>query len=495
MEKVAIIEHNEKELKLSIFKVIGARKELALEQSQPLPIGKEVLKDELLSPQTKIKILDILKIYRKMIENFGVSHIIPVAMAIVAKARNYRGFMDEIYNNTGLSFSIMGEEDQIKYLFNSIVNSIDNAKGVFVYIGSFSSYVVKYNRRAIIDSVVVPFGTYNINEKDDINLDSLVKTFKKKLDVKNFISGEEEEIKFIGVGNSFLSMGKIAKKISRYSVDIDNNYVITNETLDKTYEFIKGIELDKIRKIKGVNYEDADKIAIGFALIKAVSEVLPMKEITISTADIRSGVLGVNVLSATQERFNDLLSNSLDNYLTFNKDEFSINENVHNLAIILFKQLKVMHKLPRYYVKPLRIAAYMYDSGKSINIEEYAKHGLEKILYSDIKGATHRELLIAGFICVCQNLDEFSLNEWIKYKDILTDEDLDAARKLGVIVKLAVNLNSSRNIIIQDVVCDILGDSIIMKTIVEGDASYEIIEGMKVAPDYKKVYKKSLQII
>ena len=137
----------------------------------------------------------------------------------------------------------------------------------------------------------------------------------------------------------------------------------------------------------------------------------------------------------------------------------------------------------------------MYDSGKSINKEDYTKHGIEKILYSGINGASHRELLIAGFICVCQNLDEFSLNEWIKYKDILTDEDLDAVRKLGVIVKLAVNLNASRNIVIQDIVCDILGDSIIMKTVVEGDASYEIIEGMKVAPDYKKVYKKSLQII
>lgn len=495
MEKVAIIELNEKELKLSIFKVNGARYELALEQSQPLAIGKEIYKDELLAPQTKTKILEILKIYRKMIESFGVSQIFAVANSIVGNARNYRGFVDEIYNNTGLSFIIMSEEDQIKYLFNSIINSIDNAKGIFVYIGAFSSYVVKYNRRAILASAVVPYGTYNINEKEEINLDSIVKTFKKKIDVKEFISEDEEDVKFIGLGNAFLSMGKIAKKINRYSLDVDNNYQISNEVISKTYDFIKGLELDKIRKIKGVNYDDADKIALGFAMIKSLSEVLPMKEITISTANIRAGVLGVNVLSATQERFNDLLSNSLDNYLTFNKDEFSINESVHNLAITLFKQLKVMHKLPRFYVKPLRIASYMYDSGKSINKEDYAKHGLEKILFSDIKGASHRELLIAGFICVCQNLDEFSLNEWIKYKDILTDEDLDAVRKLGVIVKLAVNLNASRSITIQDIVCDILGDSIIMKTVVEGDASYEISEAMKVASDYKKVYKKSLQII
>ena len=103
--------------------------------------------------------------------------------------------------------------------------------------------------------------------------------------------------------------------------------------------------------------------------------------------------------------------------------------------------------------------------------------------------------MIAGFIAICQNLDEFSLNEWIKYKDILTDEDLDAVRKLGVIVKLAVALNASRKHVIDDILCDILGDSIIMKTVTESDASFEIMEGMKVAQDYRKVYKKSLQII
>ena len=163
--------------------------------------------------------------------------------------------------------------------------------------------------------------------------------------------------------------------------------------------------------------------------------------------------------------------------------------------MILFKQLKVIHKLPRFYVKPLRIASFMYDSGKVINESNYSRYGFDMIVYSSIKGATHRELLIAGFICMCQNLDDFSLNEWIKYKDILTDEDLDAVRKLGVIVKLAVNLNASRNGVIKDIACDILGDSMIMKTVASGDASFEILEGMNVAQDYKKVYKKSLQVI
>lgn len=495
MEKIAFIEINEAFVNLSIFKVNGPYKKIVLTQNQPIQFGKEIYSNELLSPQTKNKVLDILKMYRKMIESFEVEKIYAFANDIITKARNYRGFIDEIYNNTGISFQILYDEDQIKCLFNSIVNSIDTARGVFVYVGAFSSYIVKYNRRSILGSVIIPYGTYNVNENEDTNLDNIVKLIKSKTNAKELLGEDGEELKFIGLGNAFLAMGRIAKKIDRYPLNVDENYTISKETVEKTYDFIKGLDLEKIRKIKGVNFDEADKMANGFAIIKGLTEAVSLSEVTISSSNILNGMLNINALSNTQERFNDLLSNSLENYYEFAKDEFSINKYVHNLAIVLFKQLKVMHKLPRFYVKPLRIASFMYDCGKCINDEDWTKHGFEKIVYSDLKGVSHRELLLAGFICVCQNLDDFSLNEWIKYKDILTEEDLDAARKLGIIVKLAVNLNASRKPIIQDVICDILGDSIIMKTIAENDASYEIMEGMKVAPDYRKVYKKSLQII
>lgn len=494
MEKIAIIDLNETALDLSIFKVSGGKSEIALTQKQQFAIGKEIEKEELLSPQMKNSIIEILKVYRKMIEGYEVQKIIPVVSNMILKARNYRGFLDEIYNNTGLSFAILSDDDYIKYMFNSVVNSIDCAKGIYLNVGAYSTQIVKYNRRAILESVTLPFGTYNANPNDE-NLDSLVKSIKKQISENKLQDEIDEDFKFVGLGNAFLSMGKIAKKIERYPLDVDNNYVVNSETMNKTFDFIKGLELDKIRKIKGVGYDDAPQIATGFAIIKAIYEVFSIKETIVSTAELKYGVLYANVLALSTDRFNDMLACSLESHYEFTKDEFSINSNIYNMAIILFKQLKVMHKLPRFYVKPLRIASYMYDCGKSINAENYGKYGFDKIVFSNLKGVSHRELIIAGFICVCQNLDDFSLNEWIKYKDILTDEDLDAVRKLGVIVKLAVALNASRKPIVQDIVCDILGDSIIMKTIVNGDASYELLEGMKVAQDYKKVYKKSLQII
>ncbi|MBP3344632.1 MAG: hypothetical protein J6K97_00320, partial [Clostridia bacterium] len=369
MEKTAIIELNENELKLTIFKVSGVRYTVALTQTQNFAIGKEIERDELLSPQTKNDILAILKVYRKMIERYGATRIISLASNVLLRARNYRGFMDEIYNNTALNFTITSDEDQIKGLFYSVVASIDNAKGVFVYVGNYASYIVKYNRRAILGSEILPFGSHNAMEGQK-DFDSAIKALKKKIDVKEFIGDAEEEINFVGVGNAFLSLGKLAKKISRYPLDVDNNYIVSREGLDNTYNFIKGLELDKIRKIKGINYDDADKIASGLVVIKAIYEALGINELSISTANIRNGAFIQNILANSQERMSDLLTCSLENFYEFNKTEFSINESVYNMAIVLFKQLKVMHKLPRFYVKPLRIASYMYDSGKAINPED-----------------------------------------------------------------------------------------------------------------------------
>ena len=250
-----------------------------------------------------------------------------------------------------------------------------------------------------------------------------------------------------------------------------------------------------MKKIKGLGQEGAESLNGGLAIISALYDALKIGTINISTANTLEGIVLSNLVGSSNERYSDLLQNSLDNYYEFKKEGLAINNQVYDMAILLFKQLKVVHKLPRIYVKPLKIASYMFDCGKFINFSNYQKHSFYAILNSQISGATQKEVLLAAFACTCQNLDNFNLAEIMKYKDILSDEDVEAVRKLGVLVNLAVNLNASRKNVINDIVCDILGDSIIMKTVVSSDPSFEIIQSMKISEDFKKTFKKSLQII
>lgn len=498
MEKLAVLELNESFLRVSIYKVSNGRMQLILDKSQRFDLGKEIEAEELIKPKTRNELLNVIKIYRKLIETYKVTKIVAVASKVLLSARNYKGFVDEVYNNTAMTIQILSDEEFLKAVYSSVVNSIDNSKGFFAYVGADFTGIVKYNRRTMLANQIVPYGIDNILKDENgsaRSIDEMQKLMTTELGKIEILKEVDQESNFVGCGDAFIAFGKIAKKIARYPLDIDNNYEVSKEVMGKTYDFVKGIDSEKIGKIKGIDFIDSAKIISSLAIVKAVYQASQSSVIAVSSANLRSGVAIANVVVPSQAQFSDLLSNSLDNVYEFYKDENSINEYVYQMALILFKQLKVMHKLPRFYVKPLRIAAYLYDCGKIINYNNMEKHGFDVILNSGICGATHKELLVAGFVCMCQNLDNLSLNEWIRYKDILNDEDLDAVRKLGVILNLARALNASRKPIITDIICDILGDSIIVKTVVEGNAEFEIMEAMKIAGDYKKVFKKSLQII
>ncbi len=492
MEKVAIIEIADTSTKLSIYQTQNGRYKLIRHEEDNVDIANDIKEEKLLKPKTISDVVGILKLYRSIVEESGVKKIIALSSGPILHARNQRGFFEEVYNNTGLGFTYLSEDEVVKHIYTSVSNKIDNSKGSIAYVSPSCTYLIKYNRRTTLGYTVVPYGYENIiNEGKDF--EQMKALFLEKLKAKNFaLEGGEP---FVGVGNAFINLGRIAKKIEHYPLEIDNNYVVSNSLQKKVTNFVRTLDIEKMKKVKGLMEDRTDVLLSGLAITSAIYEYYQIKELAISTASIRDGVIAGSISAEIQERFSDLLGSSFDNIHEFTKTEFSNNIRVVNMAGILFKQLKVMHKLPRAYVKPMRVAAYMYDCGKCVNFDDYEKHGFDVILNSGLCGVSQKDLLLGAFICVCQTADNFSLSQWMKYKDLLTDEDLNAVRKLGVIVKLAVALNGSQKMVVTDVLCDILGDSIIMKLIVSSDPSYEIMQGMKVAKDYRIFFKKNLQLI
>lgn len=496
MERVAIIEISELGTNLVIFETKNSRYNFIKQFSDKFDIGKEIEEQKLLNPNTISRVVSIMKMYRDVIQDCGATKTIAFATGMLAKARNQRGFVEEVYNNTGISIQISDEEDEIRNLYLANMNAIDVSKGYMIHVGSHSTKFIKFNRRTTLGSFSIPYGCVNVLQKGSTqrSFDDIVELVSKSIADNELIKGCEED-GFIGSGDSFINLGRLAKKVEHYPLDLDNNYIVSKDTEKKVVDFIKSVDTEKIKKVKGLVGDSSEVLLSSLAIIHAFYKTAKINSLAISTASYIDGYVLSNVVGEPQEKFTDLLGNSLDNYCEFRKNDISNNVRVANMAGILFKQLKVMHKLPRLYIKPMRIAAQMYDCGKNIGFNNIEKNGFNVILNSGVAGMSQKELLLASFVCLCQYPDNFSLSEWIKYKNILTDDDLDAVRKLGIIVRLAVALNSSKKQTIVDIVCDILGDSIIMKTIVSGDANYDILQGMKVAGDYRKIFKKNLQII
>lgn len=493
MENIAYIQLDERKVKLMIVQSRNGRYRILEEVENDYDLTNDITKDCLLSPKSKNDLLKILNIYRYTIETFKVGKMIAVCSNLIVKARNYRGFLDEIYTNTGMNFLITNDDEVVRNVYLSCMSEIDASKGYIVNIGSYATYILKFNRRNVVEYNTIPYGYSNLSNSGMSSID-MVATVKKELKKASLVKAYDEDM-VIGCGPSFIDIARVAKKLTRYPLDIDNNYELSDTSVGKVADFAKDLDSQKIKKIKGLGAQGAESLNGGLAIVSAIYDALKISTINVSVANVLEGVVLSNLVGSANEKYSDLLQNSLDNYYEFKKEGLAINNQVYDMAILLFKQLKVVHKLPRVYVKSLKIASYMFDCGKFINFDNHQKHSYYAILNSNIAGASQKELLIAALACTCQNLDNFNLAEIMKYKELLSDEDVDAIRKLGVLVSLAVNLNASRKNVINDIVCDILGDSIIMKTIVNSDPSFEIIQSMKLSDDFKKTFKKSLQII
>ena len=92
-------------------------------------------------------------------------------------------------------------------------------------------------------------------------------------------------------------------------------------------------------------------------------------------------------------------------------------------------------------------------------------------------------------------MEDINAAEWVKYRDLVGDEDVEAVKKMGIMLRIAEALDRSMTSVVKGINCDILGDSVIMKTELDGDAALEINAALQVGPDFRKVFKKNLEIL
>ncbi len=501
MNKLAVFELGVNDIKLTIYKYtangfFGAESQIV----EPVKLTQDMERDGYIKPARIQETISVLKNFRRIVDGAKIENFICYANPVIAQARNQIAFLDEVYKTVSLYFKVLSTEEQIAALHNAIMYSFSMTRGVIMQVGDYSTEIIKFNRRVVTDSVSIPLGTVTlldmVKEKSMADrMDKVVEIMTAEFKKHDWLYNLDEDSEFIGVGEVFEAVGKLSRKSTRYPVDVAHNYEITTDSFQNVYNLIRGLDLDKAKKLKGISEKRADIIAIGMAVAKVAYNEFVRNAVKVSINGEMYGIVAKNLLGQTGEKpLLDILGYSLSSINEFYPTNINPDNN-YSLAVILYKQLKVLHKLSRPYVKVLRIAASMCMSGKIISFENYQKNNFSVILNSNIYGASHKDIVLAAFVAANQNIDDFSLNEWVRYKDIVTDEDLEAVKKLAIIIKMASMMNITGSSSIKDIACDVLGDTVILKTEVERDATLEISQAMSVAGDFKKVYGKNLQIL
>lgn len=502
MEKIGIIDLGSNSARLVIVRLFDEQFMVEDEMKESVRLGQDMERDGFLKPQRIAETIKTLKMFKRLCDANNVSRIIAVATAAVRRAKNQRSFLDEIQATCGIRVSVLSEEEEATLVYRGVINSMDIPKGIILEIGGGSTKIVHYNRRTILNYATLGFGAVTLTDlfKDDgstreqtARIEEFFTEQFKKID---WLKNIDPETQMIGVGGSFRNLYQINRVVKKYPLSSLHNYQFSTEDFDAEYEMVCDLDVEKRKRIRGLSPARADIMPAALAIIKAFTKYLNIESFTIGGSGLREGIMFNQAVPMTVERpITDVLSYSLNTLVKYYGCDQKHAEQTVRLSIQLFKQLRVLHKFPRAHLKVLKIAASLVACGKSVRYYNNAQHARYMIMNSCVYGATHREIVLAAFVAGCYKKEDIPAAEWTKYRDVVTEEDVDVVKKLGVLLRIAECLDRSGLGVVKGINCDVLGDSVIMKTEIAGDATLEIQQAIAVNGEFKRNFHKNLEIL
>lgn len=488
---------------MTVYKVAEGESFMPIKQlSEEIGMDEHIEGAQLIKSPKFRECQSIIGRYKTIAESMGVSRYLPFASQTITQAKNYQSFVDELGRTVGLSFKIMTDEEENSALYTATTCTLDVSKGIIVNISSNSTRILHYNRRVVLDNVSLPLGSCT----KSITSDGAVEHFKKELEKKApFLKTLDPESVMVGMGETLASYGKLARKLTKYPVDIEHNFVSDKKTFDQVFDFLKGLAPEKRAKLKGISDMSTDSILFGMCIAKAILELSNIDQITISKGYRNVGLIFQSVIPTTVDRpLSDLLVHSLDTILVNAGLQKREAARQYELALILFKQLKALHRLPRVYAKILKAATYMSGLSRVLGTTNPEKGSYALITNLPIYGLTHREQVMASFVASCRRWEDFNTAEWVKFNSIMTEGDLEAVKKLSNILTISNVLNLRNQDLVKDISCDILGESVIIKLMADPDGklkldhdvcAIEVFYAQKLGPEFQKAFGKNLDVL
>lgn len=504
MEKIGIIDLGSNSARLVIVDLLGDGHFMVTDElKESVRLGQDMDRDGFLKPQRVAETIKTLNMFKRLCDASGVDRIIAVATAAVRRAKNQRSFLDEIQATCGIRVSVLSEEEEATLVYRGVINSMDIPKGLILEIGGGSTKIIYYNRRCILHYATLAFGAVTLTDlfNDDgvtpkEQTERIEEFFTEQFKKIEWLEEVEPDTPLIGVGGSFRNLYKINRIVRKYPLNVVHNYVFATEDFRSIYDMVRVLDVEKRKRIRGLSPARADIMPAALAIIKSFIDYMHVESFTIGGCGLREGIMFNQAIPLTLERpISDVMGYSLSTLVKYYGCNPQHVENVVHLSIQLFKQLRVLHKFPRIYLKVLKIAASLHDCGLRVRYYNNQKHSRYMILNSAIYGATHREIVLAAFVAGCHRKEDLAPADWAKYKDIVSDEDVEVVRKLGVLLRIGEALDRSGLGMVKGINCDVLGDSVIMKTELAGDAALEIRQAMAAGGEFKRAFKKNLEIL
>lgn len=439
MNRIGIIDVGTMAIRLVIYELLSDKTFKIIEDiKENVALGEYALKEGMITGEKISEGANTIYIYHELCKRYGVRDTRCLISSTFSYCENLKELVDSISRKSSIVPEVLEERVEAEASFSGVINNIDVEDALLVDMGGNTTKLIHIERRKIKNWHTMKVGgaaiasSYKVLNRLEYTEEVVIRDMlRRKLGGVEWLP-EVKGLPVIGVGGVMRNLAKIHTYMCEYPLNILHNYHLKIDDMEEVLDFIKKKTYDEKLKIEGLAKSRAYSIAGSFLIMDEVMKLCQSESIVVSGNGMREGMIYMNNLKvdSSESVFEGSL-NEVMNKFNLSKED---GENTYRVFKKIYDKIQCKHNIEIKDEKILKTACYLGRAGVNINFYDHPLHSLYMILYSGLRGISHRDLVVAALIVSQQT--KFNDN-YKKFKALLGKKEIKCIKKLSVILRVS----------------------------------------------------------
>ncbi|MBT8495656.1 MAG: Ppx/GppA family phosphatase [Deltaproteobacteria bacterium] len=416
--------------------------------------------------------------FRKLFDQYGVTHYRAVATSAVRNARNRDQLLHRLFHDTQIELDVIDGEEEARLVRRAVL-SVFKKKEKPTTIVDLGGGSLEITNRTDKDWHTASMRIGTVRLMETFGLTGSISPDEAKMMRRYVASLLHQAVPLDEIDPSALTAacgGNAEELANLFGTRLENGRLtISRQQLEDALPKVLKYDVEKRMSKFGVRQDRAEVMGVAALVFAAVMTELRIDALQIPEVGIREGILlelaeshAQDDLPSGKARRMALLA-SARVFATRMRHDTTHGEQVRVLARALFDQLKELHGLPGKLGTVLEVAAILHDIGEVVHRKGHHRHGEYLVMNGRIPGleSPQREMVAALVRAHRKSLPY--PKKHLTYST-LSDKHQAQVRRLAALLRIADAIDTDHRQRVGDLQVEMGDDEVILHVTLEDDA-------------------------
>ncbi|NEQ48770.1 MAG: hypothetical protein F6K11_01375 [Leptolyngbya sp. SIO3F4] len=270
-----------------------------IDQAQTVRLGENLISTNSLSEQAIERTLTVLQTYLKAAKSYSPSKIVCFGTEALRRAKNSEVFCQRVNQELGLSPRILSPMEEAHYTFQGVLSSFNRSTQdttkLVIDIGGGSTEIIYGTDSALTYQQSFPIGAVTTKEKFQIGVNGLHRDISNlQTYIRDFfqeLPNISQETLVVLTGGTATTLAALDQRLTNYDIAAIDGYCMDYSAIERWYDQLAQISLEKRTTLKGMEAGRADIILPALLILITLLTILNIKRVQISIRGARYGIL------------------------------------------------------------------------------------------------------------------------------------------------------------------------------------------------------------